>query len=228
LDVELQQAIDQWLEKKGNSLNKLAKKAGVGYSTIRRALQNEQDSSPRTLLLIGAVVLSPERCMAIFKGQFPEFFMVGAKETTNGELVRDRLMSDNFSHGIISLAMRGTSRDEVKEEYGRYGLETLDDLLKEGVISEKDGAIYAENIDINSIDDVCKAVKLSADQLCPNNLISACWWSEGWSPQGIVTLARACTELTAKVADMRHNPKLRGELSATIGMYMFRRGNKWL
>ena len=228
MNEELRIAIDSWLQKKGNSLLRLAKKSGLGYSTVRRIVQNEQIPSIKTQLMVGTVVLDPEKCMELFKDQIPGIFIVGGGRTKNGVETRDELLSGPVSHGIISLAVRGTTREEIQTEFGRRGVEELERLMDSGVLAIKNEQIFSENIDISAVGDICKTVQLSAEQYTPENFVSGCWWSEGWNPQGIVELANACTEFTTKVAVLAKNEKFRGSLSATVGMYMFRRGNKWL
>lgn len=231
MKVELRHAIDQWLEKRGNTLTKLSKKAGLGYSTVRRIMQNEQIPTLRTQMQIGFVVFKPEKCCEVFKNDIPNYltpFTVGPGVTNDNSQVLDGLLLDDLSHAIVSLAMRGTTREEIKEEHGRHGLESLDALLAMNALEEKDGVVSAEDVDINAVGDLCKAIQLSALQISPQNYTAGCWWSEGWSVKGITALAALCSEFMSRIAEMRRNVEYRGGISATIGMFMFRRGTKWL
>ena len=43
---------------------------------------------------------------------------------------------------LLSFSRSGTTREEVEGEYGNSGLRKLEELLKKGILSESEGAIY--------------------------------------------------------------------------------------
>jgi lambda repressor-like predicted transcriptional regulator len=231
LKKALRLAVDAWLEKKGNSLLRLAKKSGVGYSTVRRMVQNEQEPCLKTQVLVGTVVLGPSNCLEMFKDEIPglkAFHLVGCEKVADGSETREEFLSNSTSHAVISLAVRGTTREEIKEEYGRSGLEKLDSLLEDKVLRIEKDKIFAENFDLTTQGDICRSVQLSAEKFCPENYVSGSWWSDGFNAQGILALTNLCTEFNAKLEAINKSESLKGEYSSTIGMYMYRKGLKWL
>lgn len=145
---ELAVKIQEYCDKRGQSLTSLSKESQVPYGTVKRIAQGEREPEfYNTLKLL--MVLSPDggECFDFLSRHYGD---VGAflsrVNYRPGHSSLSEALTDKISFYIIHLAAaKGVTRQEICEEYGRHGLEQVEKLLNKGLIREVNSRLVADN-----------------------------------------------------------------------------------
>lgn len=139
------------------SINGLAKKSGIGATTIRRIIGNsiKGDPAPHTVLNLVSSISKEKRLGAIIDGcdgpikeLLKNFFGEYAVDIVDYSYDPDLndVLTDSIKYLIYKLAANkvGTTKHKVREIFGKLGIDHLEDLMKTGHLLEKNGNIYAK------------------------------------------------------------------------------------
>lgn len=152
---------------KSRSVATLARRAGVGQSTVRRLLNGTAVNPDfETLIAVLKVIFTADEAMAFIKTIDPELSKhieaiyggLPAAEPTDRRL--NRLLEDENSYVIFQLASMepGTNRESLIRILGEKAETDLDYMIDQGIVSESNGVISARVKDF-AISDVHTALK---------------------------------------------------------------------
>lgn len=152
---------------KSRSVATLARRAGVGQSTVRRLLNGTAVNPDfETLIAVLKVIYTADEAMAFIKTIDPELSKhieaiyggLPAAEPTDKRL--NRLLEDENSYVIFQLASMepGTNRESLIRILGEKAEADLDYMIDQGIVSESNGVISARVKDF-AISDVHTALK---------------------------------------------------------------------
>lgn len=152
---------------KSRSVATLARRAGVGQSTVRRLLNGTAVNPDfETLIAVLKVIFTADEAMAFIKTIDPELSKhieaiyggLPAAEPTDRRL--NRVLEDENSYVIFQLASMapGTNRESLIRILGEKAETDLDYMIEQGIVSESNGVISARVKDF-AISDVHTALK---------------------------------------------------------------------
>lgn len=149
--TELQDAMTGYIAgHKNRSVASLARRAGVGQSTVRRLLNGTAVNPDfETLIAVLKVIFTADQAVAFIKTIDPELSKhiesiyggLPAPEPTDVRL--NRLLEDENSYIIFQLASMspGTTRESLIRILGEKAESDLDYLIEQGVVAEAHGVI---------------------------------------------------------------------------------------
>lgn len=150
----LQQSINSYLDgHKNRTIATLAKKAGVGQSTLRRIVQGQANNPEfETLIAILKVILSNEELAEFIEKINPDIGNTMRhiySNTYTRELTADainRILEDEVSYFVFQLAnfKGGTTREDVLRLMGQSALYTLDHMIDTEYLHESGGVITSK------------------------------------------------------------------------------------
>lgn len=167
---DLQIRIERYLaEGKSRTLQGLATKAGVSYSTLRRVVQDEVKTIDLANALgILQVITTWQDALAFLNTHFPEsgryFSSIAEKkqisENINGTLESALLDFEKFV--VISLAAtpEGTNREQVYAALGGHGAAVMEEMLNDGMLVTVKGRIFTAQLNFASFDLTNQAVQV--------------------------------------------------------------------
>jgi transcriptional regulator with XRE-family HTH domain len=163
LNEQLRGQIDSYLKRnKHASLNSLAKKSGVGATTIRRIQSNSIKSSPspHTVLNIMSALTNEtnlNKLVSMLDGEigiylqdaFSLYTQTVTNHTYKAEL--NDVLKDSLTYMIYKLTANrtGISKIDIASEYGKQGLKRLEKLHKEAFVIEDNGIFHATEKDFS-------------------------------------------------------------------------------
>ncbi len=163
--------VESYLKKKANlSLQSLADRAGVPYSTLRRYVNNAGSPNSESVIKL-FYYMGEDKALNSYLEEFhPEIarFMKSKSDHNCDVEFLPKNYAEYFADDdyflIISLAFTksGTSKEEVMSELGSLGVERLDRLVERGIITKKDNR-YCGNINVfkTSFADTKKQVEMA-------------------------------------------------------------------
>ena len=151
---EIREKIDSWLAGGGErSPAELARRSGLPYSTVRRAVQGESVPTYANLANILSVVLPESEAgslPSLLKAQFPQassvidtFLGKGVVSDQQRLALNGLIDCEPLCSVVYALVdcQQGTSLNDIKAEYGRAGARSLN-LLEEAGLVEMVGGMY--------------------------------------------------------------------------------------
>ncbi len=160
VNEQLQHIVSGFLKKHPNvSLNGLAKRTGVGATTLRRILNNSTkgEPAPHTILNIVSSIYKEKSIPALLQridgpvylklNESFDKYIYSSDTSYSYSIDLNEVLADRYSYLIYKLAANrtGTLRSTVLQEFGKLGEERLNDLIKMGyLIEDKSGEIHAK------------------------------------------------------------------------------------
>ena len=173
LNNQIRVQIDSYLKRnKHASLNSLAKKSGVGATTIRRIQSNsiKTTPSPHTVLNIMSALTNEtnlNKLISMLDGEVGEYLnnafsvytQTVQEHSYKSEL--NQTLTDGLTYLIYKMAANrtGVSKLVIVEEFGKQGLKRLEKLLAQGFIIREEDQFHATEKDF-SVD-----YKIASDHL---------------------------------------------------------------
>lgn len=165
--AELKQGISSYLAgHKSRTVATLARRAGVGQSTIRR-MQNGAAVNPdfETLIAILKVIYPAEQAVGFISTIAPELsdhiasIYGGTPPPEPTDVALNRLLENEGYYVIFQLASmaRGTTRETLSRVLGKKAEADLEHLIKQGFVSEAHGVIRSR-VDNFAITDIRTAL----------------------------------------------------------------------
>lgn len=163
LNDQLREQVDSYLKRnKHASLNSLAKKSGVGATTIRRIHSNsiKNSPSPHTVLNIMSALTNEKnlnKLISMLDGELGEYLgdafslytQTVQEHSYTAEL--NQTLTDALSYMIYKMAANrtGVSKVVIVEEFGKQGLKRLEKLVIQGFIIKDDERFHATEKDFS-------------------------------------------------------------------------------
>jgi len=138
------------------SVNGLAKKSGIGATTLRRILNSsiKGDPAPNTALNLSCALTNEKNLSKILsksegalgsylRDSFGIFADTNIEQNYSPEL--NDILKDEVKYFIYKLAANnsGTSKMEIAELYGHLGLKKLDEMLASGIVLKQEDEVHA-------------------------------------------------------------------------------------
>lgn len=221
LSEALKREIDAYISARPNrSIASLARKCGLGYSTVRRLAQGEATPELSTVVTIIGAIKSKDEFVSFLKEFFPkegsvfEQHFLGGTQFSDESL--DYFLKDEVSNYIIHLAATRSSTTvaDISRILGERGLTKLDDLIDAGFIEkDKEGVLkfYKDSFAFTNFETFLQNIKLHAGYFNIKNLgkdaALLAHQTESISPEGLRMLKEAGLAYLNKVLEIkRSNP----------------------
>ena len=227
-----------WIEKsKRRDARMLSRLSNVAYSTVRRMLQNECETSLENVAAIAEIVATPEQPVVLLSQMSPTlgklYGPILNKSTSPDGDVRELFSDkDEFLAYCFSTKETGTSRKELSNYMGNLKMESvLESLMDSGAIFIDKDRIKADasltvsfngRMSYKAIDHFRTLDKLR-DRSMPNTVFSA---YEGFNVETVHELAKDIRSLESKIADYCQEASRKGKVNWTFGMFSNSIANK--
>lgn len=218
LSRELAERIASYCEVKGNSLTTLSRDSSVPYGSVKRIAQGE--SIPEfynTLKLLMVLGTHPNDCFEFINRHYADVgSFLSRVNFRPAQASLAAALADKVSFYIFHLAVsRGTTRDEVQNVYGRNGLATLESLLNEGLLQEKNNRIVGDDFSYPDVETVLNQIRFLVEdfdaQKLGNRESLVSLQVLGLNDLGIARVYEAQKSLLESVSEMKDNPKYVGD-----------------
>lgn len=221
----LVQIMRDWVDRSSqNSLYRLAKKSGVSYCSVRRIIQGEQNPSMATKMAIATAICDPDKVKTLFSDRVSQVFM-SEKEKSIPD-VREAFLRDSLTHEIMCFATPQASVNDIKEEFGEKGMRIVDELVGCGAMKRELSTVLVDSVQMTAVNDLIRAVQLSAQGVQSKDLHGLAWLVHGWSDLAVKLLKQDVALLLEKVFRMRDDERYRGTKSCNFGVFLVEKGGK--
>lgn len=173
LSADLADRIARYCDKKGQSLTTLSRDSSVPYGSVKRIAQGESEPEfYNALKLLMVLEQSSTEAFDFIKRHYSDVGDFLSKVNFRpGHHGLKEALSDKVSFYIVHLAVtRGTSREEVLNEYGRAGLATLESLLDREILKEINGRIKSDDFSFPDVETVLTQVRFLVEDFNVNQL----------------------------------------------------------
>ena len=219
LSGDLQNLINTYCDKTGQNLTTLSRESGVPYGSVKRIAQNDSVPELHNVLKILMVCASQDDARGFINKHYSQLGeYISQLKSKPAPLLTDRALTDKVSFYIIHMAMsKGTTREAVAEAFGRHGLNTLEDLLEQGVLQETSGVITSEEISVTDINTLVKQIHFCLEDFNPSNMgessehAAASLFVYELNNEGRRELNRLLKKYVAGVINIRNSPEYQGE-----------------
>lgn len=230
-----------YIEPRDQSVRWLSQRVGLPYSSVYRIISREaQNCTFRNAYQVLKVV-APDEAKSILMEYFPSFSPLIDQDNNffeneeKMEKALDLTLKTKMLYLVYSMASTscGTSRNEVKEAYGRAGVRCLDLLLEQEVLAERrDGVIkdLLHNTFQSNEDQLRQMIRYNLDSFQAADRYSGIVnLVEGFSEEGAEEIRQLLRETNAKLVDIRRNPAKLGRrrlfVSLLCGQFDAQDGN---
>lgn len=173
LSKDLSSLIDDYLKgHPSRTVSVLARKAKINYQTMRRIAQGENIPKLESLMSLLFELVGRNGMVMFLKKHYPEiadmleqnFRVVPYRQIAGDKINRYLTTKEGFL--ILGLAgkSKGTTREEIKEQLGEYGANSLDDMLEDiEELSEINGRVKLGDISVTDLSIALSEYKIVAD-----------------------------------------------------------------
>jgi hypothetical protein len=214
----LREKMMAYIEPRDESVRWLSQRVGLPYSSVYRIISREAHNCTFRNAYQILKVVAPDEAKSILVEHFPNFspLIEQDKNFVENESKLDKALDLVLQtkmlylvHSMASTAL-GTTRTEIKETYGRVGVEALDLLLEEEILAERrDGIIkdlLFETMGSNE-DQARQAIRYNLDGFQAADKYSGIVnVIEGYNDQGAQEVLVIVKEALAKVEALRKDP----------------------
>ncbi|MGB0453938.1 MAG: hypothetical protein ACPGJV_09505 [Bacteriovoracaceae bacterium] len=228
---QLKDVVSNYLESHPNvSINGLAKRSGIGATTIRRILktENQKNIAPHTVLNLLSTITKEKSLgrlinttqgplKTLLKENFSCFTEETLEATYDNKL--NKLLSDSTSYLIYKLASNrsGVRLEIVKELYGSVGINKVQELMNHGYLKETEGKVFTKNKEfsldletaVSHLPELVKLYKPNQVELKKNLFYSL---SESVNEEGIQKIKEIEKEAIQKIYNVMISPFYEGEI----------------
>lgn len=215
------------------TVNALAQRSGVAATTLRRLLQDESRSeiAPHSVLSLVSYLLrekSISKILNMISGPVGELLrrsfdqFIFAEEKADHKLDTDlnEVFKDKLNYLIYKMAanVKGTTTDEIKNNFGLHGLNKLEELMKGNwIVIDDQGTLHAKEKNFSV--DLVRAHELThvlVDQYKPSDVNKGYSMfyslSEGLNAEGIKEVKKIEMEAVKKVFEVMNNKEFIGSI----------------
>lgn len=227
------------------TVNALATRSGIAATTLRRLLQEETKSeiAPHSVLALVSYILREKKIsklLTLIDGPVGELLRKSFDQFVFEEKVDHKLdhdlnevFKDKLNYLIYKLAANqcGTTIDEVKNNFGLFGLQKLEELMAHGfIVVDKNNVLHAKeknfSVDLKRAHELTHAL---VDQYKPTDVSKGYSifysLSEGLTEEGVKEVKKIELDAVKKVFEVMNNKEFIGSipyfsifLSDVIGM----------
>lgn len=207
-----------YIEPRDESVRWLSQRVGLPYSSVYRIISREAHNCTFRNAYQILKVVAPDEAKTILVEHFPNFspLIEQDKNFVENESKLDKALELTLQtkmlyvvHSMASTTL-GTTRSDVKETYGRVGIEALEILLQEEILAERrDGAIVDLLIDtLNTNEERTRQmIRYNLESFQAADKYSAITnFIEGYSDQGAQQVLAIVREAWAKVKEVAKDP----------------------
>lgn len=218
----LRERMMAYIEPRDESVRWLSQRVGLPYSSVYRIISREAHNCTFRNAYQILKVVAPDEAKTILVEHFPNFspLIEQDKNFVENEDKMDKALELTLKtkmlylvHSMASTTL-GTSRSEVKEAYGRVGVECLDLLLQEEVLAERrDGVIKDLLHDTHQTneDHLRQMIRYNLDSFQASDRFSVIVNQvEGYSDAGVDEIIKLAREVNARVIEIRKDPNMIG------------------
>ena len=147
--TEVSSIIKGWLsERSSRNVRLLERRTDISYSTIRRMIKGEQETSFESAVPVLSVIMSPQDLTNLVKKHFGQFdYLWRSIEENTAVFVADTSEIEWHAIDIPILALAGTSegvsKSKLNFEFGRLADERVNYLVANGLLRVVDDRILA-------------------------------------------------------------------------------------
>lgn len=169
---QIAQLVEKYVSSPGKSFQQLAKRSGVGYSTVREFINGTRKTmTVHNALMLLNEITDNERTIELLKLEWPDFAEVLAQSYYNS---RDAVNYKSLAHikndtmariFWLTCTKDGVSRQQIEDELGHEGLRVLDEILESYGVNEVNGrykfsndVTYTDKQDLLEIGERCMSV----------------------------------------------------------------------
>jgi hypothetical protein len=211
-------------------LNALARRSGVGATTLRRIMNAsiKGEPAPHTVLNIVSCLYKERRLsrlLTLVDGPLGEYLRQSFGLYVEAQTLHvydndlNRVLNDPIKYFIYKLAANrcGTKREKIKVLFGKLGLDYLDEMLSGEYLVEKNEIIHARDKNFKLDVSVAKKhmpelVKFfhPEDMAKGKNVMHSC--SESLNEEGVEKIRQIQKEAAKKILEVMHDPRHEGEI----------------
>ncbi|HYX37718.1 MAG TPA: hypothetical protein VE954_31845 [Oligoflexus sp.] len=215
--------LQRWLNIPGNNLRILEEISQIPYNTLHRLSQGANAPSANVLSAIGEVICSRSEIIEVMDLVGPSIanlMRIWSSLDNPGEKhgKRNYVCNDKYLFSVYALCSRvyGASHGEIKECYGKQGLEYLQILVTEETVQVMDGRIYVTDRGIVFNERFNHKAISYLNEMCPeacseNPYSTRLWVIENLNENTIRELARKVRELESNVRKIVCDPNNYGD-----------------
>lgn len=216
---------------KSRSLLTLANKAGVGYTTVRRLAQKEQNPTPATSLLILKVIADDDFIVQFSKKHWPGLGQLlnrfarrsdldaSDKREPLKELWQKPKALDLFCYASCEL---GRTKQEIVEKFGTESSGAFEWLLDNLLIREKNDRFVSIDFFQSDFASILHAMRSTIDTLIQKDFEKAevaSWQIEGLNARGVELVKNAAMEFAEQLEAIRSDDNNKGEDVTVAGVF---------
>jgi hypothetical protein len=219
----LREKMMAYIEPRDESVRWLSQRVGLPYSSVYRIISREAHNCTFRNAYQILKVVAPDEAKTILVEHFPNFspLIEQDKNFVENEDKMDKALELTLKtkmlylvHSMASTTL-GTTRSEVKDTYGRVGIECLDLLLEQEILAERrDGVIKDLLHDTNQIneDHLRQMVRYNLDSFQASDKFSGIVnHVEGYSEEGAEEIRQLVRDTNAKLLEIRKDPSKIGK-----------------
>lgn len=227
----LRERMIAYIEPRDESVRWLSQRVGLPYSSVYRIISREaQNCTFRNAYQILRIV-STEDAKEILVKHFPTFAPLIANDSNLLENQSKATRAIGIAvqtemlyviHSMCSTAL-GSTRSEIKENYGKVGLDALDYLIDQEVVAEKrDGTIKDIYYEVNlttQYDELKKAIKFNVDLINLSRQKSLLYnLVEGLSENGLAVSHQIVMRAIKELEEVKKNPEMIGSKKCFVNL----------
>jgi hypothetical protein len=219
----LREKMMAYIEPRDESVRWLSQRVGLPYSSVYRIISREAHNCTFRNAYQILKVVAPDEAKSILVEHFPNFspLIEQDKNFVENEEKMDKALDLTLKtkmlylvHSMASTAL-GTTRSEVKETYGRVGVECLDVLLEQEILAERrDGVIKDLLYDTQQLneDHLRQMIRYNLDSYYGADRYSVIINNvEGYSDEGAEEILQLVRSLNARLIEIRKDPTKLGK-----------------
>lgn len=219
----LRERMMAYIEPRDESVRWLSQRVGLPYSSVYRIISREAHNCTFRNAYQILKVVAPDEAKTILVEHFPNFspLIEQDKNFVENESKLDKALELTLKtkmlylvHSMASTSL-GTTRSEVKETYGRVGVECLDLLLQEEVLAERrDGVINDLLHDTHQTneDHLRQMIRYNLDSFQASDKFSGIVnVVEGYSEEGAEEVRQLVRDTRDKLLEIHKDPSKLGK-----------------
>jgi transcriptional regulator with XRE-family HTH domain len=215
------------------TLHRLAKKFGVGYSTLRRFMQKEGEPGANTISALVHGLLKPADAAKFLQDNYADlpisksasFYASHGLQAPAGEFEPRKFSREEFLAFVITQSRNRVSRQSLKAFIGHKADKAIEKLSEDGVLEVTEGEVRSKADDIVIYDDdgMLSNMKLALEEFdkdcldVPGNMYTLKY--QGLNDEGVNQMHRLCFEFLERADAIMFNPKFKGDRVLLCGLF---------
>jgi len=210
------------------SSNQIAKKLNIPQSTLNRIENNATSPSLENVLNVLIATGNENKVAQILSLLFPQHkkkydqIFSANLETPLLDRYSSECATSEETFLMIQLAFtrKGTTRFEIQERFGSFGIGKLEKLLQDRVLMERsDGVITANQEKVNvSFGDLKKIIQMAIEKCYQSETGHLSYQTESVSQEGLDLIFQELKRTQVQIRKILYNPQYYGGERVFIGL----------